>query len=75
MSTPTPDFKERARELMFNSHLKDFPVVFELYVRAYFLNVDLDESMATIISIIRTSKDSSTAFELVNHHLDTMEEQ
>lgn len=67
-------FKEKARRHVFNCHLNVFPVVFEMYVRSFNLSVDLDESMASIVSIIRTSADADTAYELVCHYLDSLED-
>lgn len=67
------EFKEKARRHIYNCDLRAFPVAFEMYVRAFNLEVNLDESMAQIVSIIRTSQDSATAFELVCYYLDTLE--
>lgn len=67
------DFKEKARRHVFNCHLKVFPVVFEMYARSFNLQINLDEAMAKIINIIRTSEDANTAYELVCHYLDTLE--
>jgi hypothetical protein len=67
------EFKEKARKLLFNSQLRDFPVVFEMYTRSFGLTVDLDETMAQILAIVRTSKDASTAYEMVSHFLDGLE--
>lgn len=66
-------FKEKCRKLIFNSDLRVFPVVFEMYVRTFDLRVNLDETMARIVSIIRTSQDASTAYELMSHFLDDLE--
>lgn len=67
------EFKEKTRRLLFQSHLRDFPVVFEMYVRTFNLDVDLDKSMGEIISIIRTSADAETAYTMVCHYLDGIE--
>lgn len=68
------EFKERARKHLFNSSLNIAPVVFEMYVRSFKLKVDVDKSMGEIISIIRSSKDADTAYQLVCHYLDSLEE-
>jgi hypothetical protein len=67
------EFKEKARRLLFNSHLNVFPTVFEMYTRTFKLEVDLDEAMGQVISIVRTSADTATAYDLVCHYLDSLE--
>lgn len=68
------EFKEKTRRFLFNSHLKDFPVVFEMYIRSFGLEVaDVDEASSQIVSIVRTSEDAPTAYELVCHFLDSLE--
>lgn len=68
------EFKEKARKHLFNCELREFPVAFEMYVRSFGLKVDIDKEMGQIISIIRASKDKDTAYTLVCHHLDSLEE-
>lgn len=68
------EFKEKARKLIFNSNLRDFPVVFEMYVRSFGLHIDLDASMGEIVAIIRTSQDADTAYAMVCHYLDSLEQ-
>lgn len=68
------EFKEKARRHLFQCSLREFPVVFELYVRAFNLTVDLDEVMGDIVAIIRTSENAKTAYTMVSHHLDAIEE-
>lgn len=71
--TATPEFKEKARRLMFNAQLKNFSTHFEMYTLAFGVSCDLDAAMADIISIIRTSEDSETAYTMVCHYLDSLE--
>lgn len=74
MSEPyEKDFNEKSRRLIYNSGLREFPVVFELYVRAFQVDTDLDAAMAEIVSIIRTSENSDVAWRLFNHYLDSIE--
>jgi hypothetical protein len=69
------EFKEKARRLLFNSNLKDFPIVFEMYVLSLGLsNINLDMCMGEILTIIRTSTDSGTAYTMVCHYLDELEQ-
>jgi hypothetical protein len=67
------EFKEKARRLLFNSGLKDSPVVFEMYLRSFGLKVDPDKELGQILAIIRASADANTAFTMVCHHLDSLE--
>lgn len=67
------EFKEKARRHLFYSQLREFPVVFEMYVRSFKLEVDLDETMGEIVSIIRTSEDAEVAYTMVCHFLDDLE--
>lgn len=67
------EFKEKTRRLLFNTELRNFPVVFEMYTRSFKLDVNADDAMGKIISIIRTSPDADTAYNLVCHYLDTLE--
>lgn len=67
------DFKEKARKLLFNTELRNFPTMFEMYVRTFALTVDIDACMAEIISIIRTSEDVEVAYAMVCHYLDGLE--
>ena len=67
------EFKEKSRRLMFNSGLKNFPLIFEMYVRSFGLSVDFDSSMNEILDIIRTSRDAETAYTMVCHYLDGLE--
>jgi hypothetical protein len=67
------EFKEKTRRHLFNCHLNVFPTVFEMYVRSFNLEIDVDASMADIVNIIRTSADQKTAYELVCHYLDSLE--
>lgn len=69
----TNDFKEKARRHLFNSSLREFPVVFEMYTRSFDLVVDLDASMSEIITIVRTSEDASAAYAEVCRYLDSLE--
>lgn len=73
MIKASPEFKEKSRKLIFNSDLRNFPVTFELYVRTFGLDLNLDQAMAEIVSIIRTSEDAEVAFTMLNHFLDAME--
>lgn len=72
--TAENEFKEKCRKLLFNSGLKQFPTLFEMYLRTFGLNVDLEQSMADIVAIIRSSIDADTAYTLVCHYLDELEE-
>lgn len=67
------DFKERARRLVFNSDLRDFPVIFEMYVMTFGLQLDIDKAMGDIITIIRNSNDAGTAYSKVCVFLDAAE--
>ena len=67
------EFKEKARRLIFDSELRNFPVVFELYARSFKLDTDRDEAMAKVLSIIRTSADFQVAYTMVCHYLDSLE--
>jgi len=67
------EFKEKARRLIFKSDLRDFPVIFELYVRTFDLPIKLDEDMGNIIHIIRTSENAEVAYTMVCHYLDGLE--
>jgi hypothetical protein len=67
------ELKEKARRLIYKSDLRDFPVIFEMYVRAFNLVVDLDTAMSQIVSIIRTSENADTAYTMVSHYLDSIE--
>lgn len=67
------EFKEKTRRLVFNCDLRDFPVIYEMYVRTFGLDVDLDVTMGEIISIIRTSENAPTAYTMVCHYLDSLE--
>lgn len=69
----TPEFKEKSRKLIFNSELRNFPIILEMYVRAFNVQVDLDVAMADIVRIIRTSESSEIAHALVCHYLDDVE--
>jgi hypothetical protein len=68
------EFKEKARKHLFNCSLNVAPVVFEMYVRSFKLSIDVDKSMGELITIIRQSKDTQTAFTLMCHYLDSLEE-
>ena len=71
--TELEEFREKARRLLFDCQLNVFPVVFEMYVRTFGIKVDREHAMGRIISIIRSSEDHRTAYELVCHYLDDLE--
>jgi hypothetical protein len=72
---PTPDLKEKSRKLIFDSGLRQFPTIFELYVKAFNIEgLDLDIAMARIVEIIRTSENVEVAHTMVCHYLDSLEE-
>lgn len=69
------DLKEKARKLILNSSLRDFPVIYELYVLAFDLATDALADETEIVNIVRMSKDPQEAYEKVCYFLDLVEQQ
>lgn len=68
------EFKEKTRKLIFDSELRNFPTLFEMYVRTFHLDVvDLDKCMGEILSIITTSERVEVGYSMVCHYLDGLE--
>lgn len=67
------EFKEKTRRLLFDTQLNRFPVVFEMYVRSFKLEVDVDDAMTKIVALIRTSATPYVAYDLLCHYLDSLE--
>ena len=76
MSNHTPaEFHEKARRHLFNCELRYFPVVIELYWRAFNIDSDVREASNKIIDIVRSSENYEMAYTLVCHYLDEAEKR
>ena len=74
MNNGPKNFKEKARQQVFKSSLRDFPVIFEFYLRSFNIDADRDKAMGEILSIISTSENVDVAYSLMCHYLDNLEE-
>lgn len=68
--------KEKARKHLFNTPVKDFPVVFEMYARAFNLHSNPGERIEQlhgIHEIIRSTPDSQMAYQKMCSWLSGLE--
>jgi hypothetical protein len=75
MTDAIPEFKLRARKLLYSSHLADFPVMFQMYAASFGIYDDAQLHIDNIMKGVRNSPTPAEGFSKMCNYLDRVELQ